>query len=85
MALPPVLLHDPLALATVFTGTPDEIVSYNWDGIKSLGTKHNKRFGVTFVIEGTAEEVRRGEKQTGRKIAQVLSAGEAGGRIARGQ
>lgn len=77
-------LHDPLALAAVLTGTPEEIVFYDWDGVKSQGTKHNERFDVTVITEGTAEEAQRGEKQTGRTIANVLPAGEAGVRIPRG-
>jgi uridine nucleosidase len=71
-------------MAAVLTGTPDEIVFYDWDGVKSQGTKHNERFDVTVVTEGTAEEAQRGEKQTGRTIANVLPAGEEGVRIPRG-
>ncbi|KAL7900020.1 Inosine/uridine-preferring nucleoside hydrolase domain-containing protein [Trichoderma sp. TUCIM 5745] len=77
-------LHDPLALAAVLTGTPDEIIFYDWDEAKSQGPKHDERFEVTVITEGTAEEAQRGEKQTGRTIANVLPAGEAGVRIPRG-
>ncbi|KAM0260494.1 hypothetical protein ACHAQJ_002727 [Trichoderma viride] len=77
-------LHDPLALAAVLTGTPDEIVFYDWDGVKSQGNKHNERFNVTVITEGTTEEAQRGEKQTGRTIANVVPEGEGGVRIPRG-
>ncbi|KAH6608723.1 dna glycosylase [Trichoderma cornu-damae] len=77
-------LHDPLALAAVLTGTPDEITFYDWDEAKSRGAKHSERFDVTVITEGTAEEAKRGEKQTGRTVAKALPAGEAGVRIPRG-
>ncbi|EGR51243.1 nucleoside hydrolase [Trichoderma reesei QM6a] len=77
-------LHDPLAMAFVLLGTPDEIPFYDWDEKKSQGPKHHERFNVTVITEGTTEEAKRGEKQTGRTIAKALPAGEAGVMIPRG-
>ncbi|KAK0761027.1 hypothetical protein N5P37_005970 [Trichoderma harzianum] len=77
-------LHDPLAMLAVLLGTPDEIAIYDWDEKKSQGPKHNERFDVTVITEGTIEEAKRGEKQTGRTIAKEAPAGEGGVIIPRG-
>lgn len=65
-------------------GTPDEILFYDWDEVKSQGTRHNERFDVTVITEGTTEEAQRGEKQTGRTVAKAVPAGEGGVIIPRG-
>ncbi|EFZ00250.1 nucleoside hydrolase [Metarhizium robertsii ARSEF 23] len=76
-------LHDPIAVAAVLIGTSDEIPFSEWHEQKSTHPKHNERFDVTIVTEGTFEEARAGTKQTGRTIAKALPAGEEGVRIPR--
>lgn len=75
-------LHDPLAVAAVLTGTPDEISFYDWDAAKSASPKHTERFEVTVDTEGTFEEAHQG-KETGRTKAKVLAPGEEGVKIPR--
>ncbi|OAA49291.1 Inosine/uridine-preferring nucleoside hydrolase [Metarhizium rileyi] len=76
-------LHDPIAVAAVLIGTPDEIPFSEWDEQKSAHPKHNERFDVTIVTEGTFAEAKAGTSQTGRTIARALPAGEEGVRIPR--
>lgn len=76
-------LHDPLAVAAVLVGTPDEIPFYEWDEAKSASPKHDERFQVSVVTEGTFEEAQTG-KETGRTLAKVLAPGSEGVRIPRG-
>lgn len=78
---PPV--HDPLAVAAILTGTPDEITFYDWDDERSQGTKHDERFNVTVVTEGTFEAAQEGKFETGRTIAKLVEAGQPGVRIPR--
>jgi uridine nucleosidase len=77
-------LHDPLAVALVLAGTCDEIPFCDWDEKKSGHPKHEERFEVTVVTEGTLEEAISGKTQTGRTIAKVLPPGSRGVRIPRG-
>lgn len=77
-------LHDPLAVAAILTGTEDEIRFFDWDEERSEKPQHDERFEVTVVTEGSIEEAKAGEKQTGRTMAKKLPAGEAGVRIPRG-
>jgi uridine nucleosidase len=76
-------LHDPIAVAAVLIGTPDEIPFSEWHEKKSASPKHHERFDVTVVTEGTSEEAKAGTSQTGRTIAKALPAGEEGVRIPR--
>ena len=76
-------LHDPLAVAAVLLGTPDEIAFPDWDEGKSEAPKHNERFEVTVVTEGSFDEARNGEKETGRTVAKKLPAGSEGVMIPR--
>ncbi|KFH45014.1 Uridine nucleosidase-like protein [Hapsidospora chrysogenum ATCC 11550] len=76
-------LHDPLAVALVLTGTPDEIPFPDWDAQKSAPPPHHERFEVTVVTEGSFEEAREGKKETGRTIVKLLPPGEEGVRIPR--
>ncbi|KOS16623.1 Uridine nucleosidase [Escovopsis weberi] len=77
-------LHDPLAVAAVLTGTVDEIPFYDWHQDRSAHPKHDERFDVTVITDGTFDEAKLGEKQTGRTIAEVVSIGGEGVRIPRG-
>lgn len=54
-----------------------------WHEKKSAQPKHDERFDVTVVTDGTFEEAKAGKTQTGRTIAKVLPAGEEGVRIPR--
>lgn len=76
-------MHDPLAVAAVLVGTEDEIPFFDWDAVKSTGPKHDERFDVTIVTEGSFEEARTGGKETGRTVVKLLPAGEPGVRIPR--
>ncbi|KAK2592851.1 Uridine nucleosidase 1 [Conoideocrella luteorostrata] len=76
-------LHDPIAVAAVLVGTPDEIPFHEWDSGKSASPKHEERFEVTVVTEGTFEQAKDENAQTGRTIAKVLPPGEEGVRIPR--
>lgn len=78
---PPV--HDPLAVAAVLTGTPDEIAFFDWDDERSQGERHNERFHVKVVTEGTFEAAKEGKCETGRTIASVVDIGKGGVRIPR--
>ncbi|GAO14400.1 uncharacterized protein UV8b_02606 [Ustilaginoidea virens] len=76
-------LHDPIAVAAVLLGTDDEIAFHQWDDKRSAAPKHEERFQVTVVTEGTFEKARDGHAQTGRTIARLLPPGEEGVRIPR--
>lgn len=76
-------LHDPLAVAIVLAGTPEEIPFPDWDAQKSAAPPHHERFEVTVVTEGSFEEAREGKKETGRTIVKLLPPGEEGVRIPR--
>lgn len=71
-------------MALVLAGTQDEIPFHDWDEKKSAHSKHEERFEVTVVTEGTLEEAASGKTQTGRTIAKVLPPGSRGVRIPRG-
>lgn len=77
-------LHDPIAVAAVLIGTSDEIPFSDWHEEKSTHPRHNERFEVTVVTDGTFEEAKAGSSQTGRTIAKALPAGAEGVRIPRG-
>ncbi|KAL2212504.1 Inosine/uridine-preferring nucleoside hydrolase [Sarocladium strictum] len=77
-------LHDPLAVAAILAGTEDEIRFFDWDEKLSHGPKHDERFGVTVITEGSIEEAKEGKKETGRTLAKELPVGEPGVRIPRG-
>lgn len=76
-------LHDPLAVAAVLTGTPDEIPLHDWDEAKSAHPKSDERFQVSVVTEGTFDEAVKGDKETGRTVATLLPPGSEGIRIPR--
>ena len=76
-------LHDPLAVAAVLSGTPDEIPFYDWDRKRPDGSRARERFAVSVVTEGTYEDAKAGA-QTGRTRATVLPPGAGGVRIPRG-
>ncbi|KAI9171572.1 Uridine nucleosidase [Paramyrothecium foliicola] len=75
-------LHDPLAVAAVLQGTPDEIAFPSWDAKKSEEPPYDERFEVTVNTEGTFEEAHKG-KETGRTYAKKLPRGEKGVQIPR--
>ncbi|KYK55591.1 hypothetical protein DCS_07554 [Drechmeria coniospora] len=77
-------LHDPIAVAAVLIGTGDEIPFFEWDASKSLSPRHDERFEVTVVTEGSFDEAKSGGKQTGRTLAKPLPVGSEGVRIPRG-
>lgn len=77
-------LHDPIAMAAVLLGTPDEISFYEWDSERSVQPQHNERFDVSVVTEGSFDEAKAGAKQTGRTSAKATPIGEPGVRIPRG-
>lgn len=77
-------LHDPIAVAAVLIGTPDEIPFLEWSEEKSKYPKHDERFKVKIITEGTFEEAKAGISQTGRTIAEAVPIGEGGVRIPRG-
>lgn len=77
-------LHDPIAVAAVLIGTPDEIPFLEWSEEKSEHPQHDERFKVTIITEGTFEEAKAGTSQTGRTIAKAVPIGEGGVRIPRG-
>ncbi|PFH59803.1 hypothetical protein XA68_11882 [Ophiocordyceps unilateralis] len=76
-------LHDPIAVAAVLIGTSDEIPFSEWDASRSEAPQHSERFDVTVVTDGTFEEAKSGEKQTGRTVARALPPGQQGVRIPR--
>ncbi|PHH81406.1 hypothetical protein CDD83_3586 [Cordyceps sp. RAO-2017] len=76
-------LHDPIAVAAVLIGTPDEIPFAEWDADRSAAPRHAERFDVAVVTDGSFEEARSGEKQTGRTLATALPPGRPGVRIPR--
>lgn len=76
-------LHDPLAVAAVLTGTPDEIVFNDWDAERSEQPRYDERFDVSVVTAGVFEEAQKGNAETGRTIATLLPRGESGVRIPR--
>lgn len=71
-------LHDPLAVAAALLGTPDEIAFPDWHEGKSAAPEHHERFEVSVVTEGSFDEARKGDKETGRTVAKVLPAGSEG-------
>ncbi|PNY25824.1 Uridine nucleosidase [Tolypocladium capitatum] len=77
-------LHDPIAVAAVLIGSVDEIPFAQWDASRSAPPRHDERFDVTVVTEGSFEEAKQGGKQTGRMLAKALPAGQEGVRIPRG-
>ena len=77
-------LHDPIAVAAVLIGSVDEIPFSEWDASRSAQPRHDERFAVTVVTEGTFEEAKQGDKETGRTTAKALPAGQEGVRIPRG-
>ena len=70
-------------MAAVLIGSVDEISFSEWDAAKSAPPRHNERFAVSVVTEGTFEEAKQGDKQTGRTLAKALPAGHEGVRIPR--
>lgn len=76
-------MHDPLAVAAILTGTPDEISFFDWDDERSVGEKRDERFNVKVVTEGTFEAAKEGKFETGRTIATDAGPGQAGVRIPR--
>ncbi|OAR00176.1 hypothetical protein LLEC1_07876, partial [Akanthomyces lecanii] len=76
-------LHDPLAVAAVLTGTPDEITFHDWDAQRSESPRYDERFGVSVVTEGVFEDARDGKVETGRTVSALLPRGQAGVRIPR--
>ncbi|RDA84443.1 hypothetical protein CP532_2138 [Ophiocordyceps camponoti-leonardi (nom. inval.)] len=76
-------LHDPIAVAAVLIGTPDEISFSEWDASRSEPPQHKERFEVKVVTDGTFEEAKSGEMQTGRTVARALPPGTPGVRIPR--
>ncbi|PHH69877.1 hypothetical protein CDD80_6398 [Ophiocordyceps camponoti-rufipedis] len=76
-------LHDPIAVAAVLIGTPDEIPFSEWDASRSESPRHDERFQVTVITDGTFDEAKSGEKQTGRTLARALPPGQPGVRIPR--
>ncbi|POR39455.1 Uridine nucleosidase [Tolypocladium paradoxum] len=77
-------LHDPIAVAAVLIGSVDEIPFAEWDASRSAPPRHDERFAVTVITEGSFEEAKQGGKQTGRTLARALPAGQEGVRIPRG-
>lgn len=75
-------LHDPLAVAAVLTGLPNEIPFHEWDAMRSQQPEHKERFKVTVITEGSFEAARQG-LQTGRTIVEALPPGSQGVRIPR--
>lgn len=65
-------------------GDADEIPFIQWQAGKSANPKHDERFEVTIVTEGTFEEAKAGKTQTGRTVVKTLPAGTEGVRIPRG-
>lgn len=76
-------VHDPVAVAAVLIGTPEEIPFYEWHEKKSAQPKHNERFDVTVDTKGSFEDAKAGTTQTGRTVATALTPGEEGVRIPR--
>ncbi|KFA51047.1 hypothetical protein S40293_07912 [Stachybotrys chartarum IBT 40293] len=75
-------LHDPLAVAAVLIGTPDEIPFHSWDAAKSQPPRYDERFEVSVITEGTFEEAQV-SKQTGRTLAKEVPRGQPGVTIPR--
>lgn len=76
-------LHDPIAVAAILQGTPGEIPFADWDPVRSSSPPHEERFAVSVVTEGSFDEAKQGAAQTGRTVAKLLPAGQAGVRIPR--
>ncbi|EGX91760.1 Adenosine nucleosidase [Cordyceps militaris CM01] len=76
-------LHDPLAVAAVLAGTPDEIPFYDWDAERSAAPRYDERFDVAVVTAGVFEDARDGRAETGRTVGTLLPRGQPGVRIPR--
>ncbi|KAM3563516.1 hypothetical protein MY1884_001214 [Beauveria asiatica] len=76
-------LHDPLAVAAVLTGTPDEISFHDWDAERSEAPRYDERFDVSVVTIGVFEDARDGKAETGRTVGTLLPRGQPGVRIPR--
>ncbi|XWW92622.1 hypothetical protein V2A60_000547 [Cordyceps javanica] len=76
-------LHDPLAVAAVLTGTPDEITFHDWDTERSAGPRYDERFDVSVVTAGVFEDAQDGKAETGRTVGTLLPRGEPGVRVPR--
>lgn len=76
-------VHDPVAVAAVLIGTANEIPFTQWHEKKSVAPKHDERFKIKVVTEGTIEQARDGTSQTGRTIATPVEIGGKGVRIPR--
>ncbi|KAJ6785552.1 hypothetical protein PWT90_06964 [Aphanocladium album] len=76
-------LHDPLAVAAVLAGTPDEIAFHDWDAERSEAPRYDERFDVSVTTVGVFEDAQAGKAETGRTIATLLPRGQPGVRIPR--
>ncbi len=78
-------LHDPLAVAAVLIGTPNEIPFFDYvvDGSDNKAAPVPERYKVRVVTEGTTEEALAGKAETGRTVAELLPPGSEGVRIPR--
>lgn len=76
-------VHDPVAVAAVLIGTVNEIPFTQWHAQKSVAPKHDERFKIQVVTEGTIDQARDGTSQTGRTIATPVEIGGRGVRIPR--
>ncbi|OAA73498.1 Inosine/uridine-preferring nucleoside hydrolase [Cordyceps fumosorosea ARSEF 2679] len=76
-------LHDPLAVAAVLAGTPDEIPFHDWDAERSEAPRYDERFDVAVVTDGVFEDARDGKGETGRTVGRLLPRGQPGVRIPR--
>lgn len=74
-------LHDPIALAAIFEGTPYAVPFYDH---KKGEEGRKERFHVLVKTEGTHEEAVMGLKETGRTVAALLPEGQPGVIIPRG-
>ncbi|OTB07530.1 hypothetical protein M426DRAFT_317834 [Hypoxylon sp. CI-4A] len=77
-------LHDPLAVAAILVGSEYEIPFYDYDPKSPEGPSRRERFAVEVVTEGTLEDARLRNTQTGRTIVKQLPPGSEGVRIPRG-
>lgn len=74
-------LHDPIALAAIFEGTPYAVPFYDH---KKGEEGRKERFHVLVKTEGTHEEAVMGLKETGRTVAALLPECQPGVIIPRG-
>lgn len=68
-------------MAAVLIGTADEIPFSEWDAARSAHPRHDERFDVTVITDGSFHEAKEGLKETGRTIAEALPPGHQGVRI----